>query len=304
MYKAQDNSCEPECRPAIACGPPTCPSCEQWSYYWNQCVGVNCGGGSCVWCAGGSCQLCGGNPEKCCPDIPGWACVDKCGGSGGPCCAAEGKFCCTGGSGSACCNPGVQGCCDGQCYDKDTQECCGGQVYNKATHKCCEEGSNKWVCEIDKECCNGSCCPEGQCCVNGECKDPICDNCHSISDTAYECGHYESSTTCASDFCIIEVLDTATCDYHPNSTCPSKCNVEAVVGQPAVLQRKVNLNSPICMTGGQPVQYHVWHQIYYGCGTCSAEPPWRTACETFGCPGEVEYSVPRGAKTACAGTCP
>lgn len=156
---------------------------------------------------------------------------------------------------------------------------------------------------MDGECvvCNGD---PTKCCINGECKDPICGNCHSISDTAFECGHYIDSTTCASDWCIIDELNTATCDYHPDSTCPSNCKVNAVPGQPAVLQSKVDLNFPNCLTGGEPVQYEEWHKTYQGCGTCSIGN-WQTSCETFGCPGPIVATYPRGSKMECAGeNCP
>jgi hypothetical protein len=194
-------------------------------------------------------------------------------------------------------------CCGDDCCPEG-QLCCAGTCYDPSTQKCCLD-PNITVCDINEICCNGTCCDPNECCIDGICVEPICDNCHPINDTAFECGHYEWSTTCASNWCIIDVLDTATCDFHPDSQCPSKCAVEVAPGEPpppAVWQYQVILNSPICMTGGEPVEYHDWNTIYFGCETCSTET-YKTACETFGCPGNIVDSARRGTKMICAGTC-
>ncbi len=257
----------------------------------------------------GEAMACGGDPP---PDCP-------------PCSTPDGQGGCIPGCTCPCegCLPGV-GCYE-DCPTGENCCCPGGWCYNPNEKSCCGSG----LCDLDEceKCVDGVCvdrctyyyadwcmicdgagycisrCEDDECCDDGICKGPICDNCHSISDTTYECGHYASSTNCASDWCIIDVLDTVTCDYHPDSPCPSYCKVEAVVGQPAVLQRKVIMDSPTCLTGGEPVQYEDWHTTYQGCGTCSIQT-WRTSCETFGCPGTEEYTAPRGNKMTCAGTCP
>lgn len=140
--------------PALA-GPPSCPTCKEWSSSRHECVPIHCSE-DCSWCVGGYCRVCGGDITQCCTII---GCLDKCGGgSEGPCCANEGKFCCTGGSGSTCCIPAVEKCCDGKCYDELMQGCCDGTVYNKDTEKCCSEGEDQWVCPKNNECCEGKSC--------------------------------------------------------------------------------------------------------------------------------------------------
>ena len=313
------------CATAHACCPP-CPACHYQAGIWPNCRCAwdcsscqKCQGGNCVYkcdpadcesCIGGICKVCGGDPSKCC--LSG-SCITKCDditcydpasehccgyGNGKTC--ANGTTCC----GSNCC-PDGQECCDEKtCYDPTTEHCC-----NYGTGKtcpidetCCTGTQGEDCCDDETEtCCDGKCCDkETECCDNGVCKKPICDNCHSLQDTVFECGHTEYDTHCQSDWCIIDVMDTATCDYNPNTNCPSKCTAETASG-PEVMQYKVTSSG--CLTGGDPVQFGTWQIQYYGCPTC-APHFHETACETFGCPGTIIDTAPRGVKKACTATCP
>lgn len=272
-------------------------SCCDGAAHMNFCCGwlTHCDNGNCCYSQEHGCP----GQTFCCPN--GYTCHGR-NPSGSPiCCPPDGEYC----PGAPhplndCCPPGQYCVGNGRCCPKEP-----------TPWTLCEGSEGTWTCcdpsYCNQTCVNGICRDCGgdptKCCVNRVCKGPICDNCHSLSDTAYECGHYEDSTTCASDFCIIDVLDTVTCDYHPDSPCPSNCKVEAVTGQPAEWQHKIILNEPNCLTGGDPVHYEDWHKIYSGCVTCSTII-WQNSCETFGCPGTEEYSAPRGDKMACAGNCP
>lgn len=203
-----------------------------------------------------------------------------------------GENCCE----SALCKQCVNGECVYSCNTDNCETCVGGvcKVCGGDWKKCCGEGDL---------CCDTG---PGKCCYNGQClDDPECDNCHTINETSYECGHYEYSTYCASDWCIKNVLVTATCDYHPGAKCTSKCTAElAIPLEPAEWQYKYNMSLPNCLTGGEYVLYHKWLEIIYGCPTCDAYEV-ENACDAFDCEGELDDYVPADCyKHVCTGTCP
>ena len=246
------------------------------------------------------------------------------------------EHCCTDipGEGNGYCCPNGQSCCEGDCYDSQTQGCCDGTVYNLSTQKCCDgldPCDTDYICDIDetccdglcvdptidqccddiggyndgyscpsdKICCNGNCCESYQCCIDDQCVDPICDNCHSISSTLYECGHREGDTECATNWCIKNVLSSATCD-HKGDDWPctkSRCNTRLVTYENELTQYEiVYLGSGSCPGG--TVNFVPWETLYYGCRTCSSVT-WTVSCETSSCSGSVEYIYDRGHKKKC-----
>jgi len=265
----------------------TCPACETCTPTGCECYAdgitkCGCGGKGCPGCC--KCQDC--------------VCVEddsKCTGCescywdyySGDCYCADN---------SSKCDPG-QLCCDGQCYDTSTQKCCSdgenkwicdidkvccngsccpeGQTccdgltcYDPSVKKCCGEGTGH-LCNIDETCCNGSCCEEWQCCINGQCVDPICDNCHSTSDTIYECGHSPDDpigTPCATNWCIKNVLNSATCNYKGadwpclNTNCDTAIDLGAL-GE--VFQRAFYADCP----GGYVTRDPEWI-LWSGCIGC------------------------------------
>ena len=239
------------------------------------------------------------------------------------------------------CSPGV-GCCGGRCCSKECCDgvccdaCCEGlKCYNHLTHKCCGEGTGR-VCDIDETCCDGDCCDlvtkqccndiggdndgyccdkdceiccEGtccknyQCCIDGQCVDPICDNCHTVSETMWECHHWESDpngTPCSTVECIENVLNSATCDYKGDDwPCKrSNCDTTLADGIPAPGEVIQTIHDSPC-TGGT-VDWELWYEHYYGCIGCWIGGTLKS-CEVFWCeddpiPGR---GGPRGLKKEC-----
>jgi hypothetical protein len=134
---------------------------------------------------------------------------------------------------------------------------------------------------------------------------PKCDNCHTVSENLFECGHYTDTpegAPCATDWCIRNYMDTATCDYHgpdwPNPT--KRCDTCLVYPlEPDLIQERVDTPCP-----GPPQNVHWTTDMitYWGCDDACIANEWRNACETFGCPGEASRSYERGLKMKCG--CP
>lgn len=107
--------------------------------------------------------------------------------------------------------------------------------------------------------------------------EPQCDNPHAFNDTIYECLHFvgdPNGTPCSTTEVIENILDTATCDYHPTRTCPANCDVNAGSG-PEVVQTVYASACP-----AQNVNWQDWHTIYSGCGTDCNSLPYRISCTT------------------------
>ncbi len=311
-----------------------CGDCKKC--YDGECE-YTCRSEACQTCINDWCEACNGEPMQSCCDgtcftWPENKCCDDIGGSGdGYSCAAN-EICCKGDccdSGMACCDgtcydPLTQGCCDGTAYNLSTQGCCDGTVYNlstqgccdnltvytKATEKCCSEGTGH-TCQkspVDKICCNGSCCTPPECCDNGACVNaPICDNCQSVSDSQDECGHPAGAPTgspCNSTVCIKNTIDTASCTYHSNNPCPTRCKTEtANPWAPEVDQKTYNNTS---CSSAPTVSWSVWHLLYYSdCSTCTAQtPPYTIACTTSSCSGGVLWLQRTQGSSQVCGTCP
>jgi len=198
------------------------------------------------------------------------------------------------------CMPEGRGCCDCiNCHWVGNDAYCdANQCLICDSYQC----SCQSTCDPNQHCCDGTCCENYECCINGQCVDPMCDNCHSVSDTLFECGHYAgapSGIPCSTDWCIINVLNSAGCDYKgPDWPCKkSKCNTTAVLPYEDEITQYVI--RPSNCPGGT-VDWTTWRVLYYGCYSCG----WTTyqkSCETFGCPGSVDYSLGRGVKKQCGG---
>ena len=182
-------------------------------------------------------------------------------------------------------------------YDISTQFCC-------SVRTGCSQTTGT-PCNNDVACCNGKCCDPGQCCDNGVCKGPICDNCQSFSNTAYECYHGPGDTICACNMCIINIVNTATCDPHPDSPCPPNCPMAPATGNPPASYQFLILSTSVCSRCGDSVYpANLWFKYYQGgCTRCDTYREW-TACETSVCPGTmIDFSID-GVKYECSGTCP
>ena len=145
--------------------------------------------------------------------------------------------------------------------------------------------------------------------MNGQCIGPICDNCHVVNETLWECHHWDSDPNgypCSTVECIQNVLSTASCDYKgDNWPCKKvRCNTNYVLPfQGNVMQ---TIHSSPC-PGGIVDWVIVWDQFYMDldCSSCIPQPPGHKACEVGGCannpiPGR---GGPRGFKLEC-GSCP
>lgn len=146
-------------------------------------------------------------------------------------------------------------------------------------------------------------CDPDECCVGCNCYGPICENCHEINDDQNECGHtWDASegSPCADDWCIKNVLESATCDHKPVPwPCP-KVACDTTQDPPWAEIYQVILGPTSCSAG--KVHWSEWHTLYYGCTTCSAQT-WRKACEVTVCAGPFMNIVTRGLKKKCGG-CP
>lgn len=283
--------------PAIACPPPDCGSCCHWE--------GPVPGGSCELNTGVECGDCHGcyNPcYSCVSCFCEWDCstgATCCNGSccnsdnccnGTTCCTNSNDVCCTD-SGSYCCESG-ETCCKGTCCDPNLCLDC-----NSTTGQC------ESICDPNCEfCCDGTCCKNWQCCVDSNCVDPICEDCHEVNDTLIECGHKKDDTWCQSDWCIENILLTASCDYKGDDwPCKkSRCNTTVDAGW-AVWQ---TFRAKSC-SGGGLVIYSDWQVVWHGCDTCN-DYHIRSACETSGgytCdfPARFLGSDYRGTKHKCGG---
>jgi hypothetical protein len=275
-----------------ACGP-----CRHWDAGKETCVDdcseeQICCNDSC--CSGNCCDdlTCyDSSTRKCCNEGTGHTCPndDTCcdGECCEVCCSDSGYYCCD--SGESCCEGScydsqTQGCCDGTVYNLSTQGCCDFlTIYNPSTDKCCYDGLGN-TCPDDKICCDGTCCESYQCCIDGQCVDPMCDNCHTVRVTIYECGHSPFDpigTPCAIDWCIKDVLDTSTCDYDPDSPCfKSDCDTTIDLSKPGeVFQRAYTAACP----GGTVTKDIEW-MLFAGCNDCDWHG-YDSSCKTGSCNG-------------------
>lgn len=309
------------CIPPNSCTP-TCQACTG-----EVCVtdndGADCEGTECKKCSGGECVYRSGNDceensdcDNCdiCDDC---FCTDSCDPDYCESCIDDTCKVCGGDTNQACCdgtcyNTTTQKCCDGlgpsdddYICDKDDEACCDGICCDYSTKQCCDDigGYNDgYCCPSDEICCNGLCCEPYQCCIDGQCVDPMCDNCHSVSDTVYECGHRPGDTECATNWCIKNVLNSATCD-HKGDDWPctkSNCNTSTVSPhEDEITQYEIAYLGPGSCPGGT-VNFVPWKTLYYGCTTCSSFT-WKISCETSSCSGSIEYTFERGDKKECGG---
>ena len=292
-----------------ACAP--CNSCISCECEWDCITGATCCNGSC--CDSGNCcnstTCCSNSDDVCCTDSNSYCCQ-----SGKTCCQGT---CCdpslcqdcnsTTGQCESICDPNTESCCDGTCCNTSTQKCCddiGGsndgyccdpndicckgnccdpnlcQDCNSATGQC------ESICDPNTEfCCDGTCCKNCQCCIDGNCIDPQCDNCHVPPPTIqYECGHEESSTNCDTSYCMKNVLDTATCDFHGEPWPCDKRNCDtAPDGDLHAVEQTEYLLTGICPTGGDPVVPTHWVTYYHGCGGSCWANTFNAACQIDTC---------------------
>ena len=143
---------------------------------------------------------------------------------------------------------------------------------------------------------------DGTVCLPGDLCRPLCENCHDVSAVFYECFHFAgASTVCGSNACIVNTINTATCDPFEHRVGPPNRNTKTLPDDPWVVQEVRSLEDSSC-ANHWPGDFHVWMERYYGCDECYQDVPIRTRCDTFGCEGTFEYRQERNPRRACG--CP
>jgi|GEM_PF-3270415 len=295
--------CKP---PGVPCD--DCYTCTPTGCEWDCSTGATCCNGSC--CNSGNCC----NSTTCCSNSDDVCCTD----SGSYCCES-GKTCCKG----TCCDPNYT-CCDGTCCNTSTQKCCddiGGVNDGYCCYpndicckgNCCDPnlcldcnsttGQCESICDPNSEfCCDGTCCKNYQCCIDGNCVDPICNNCHPVGYSLWECGHGPNDVNCQSDYCILNSYSGSSCDYMgPDWPCLKKHCDTAPDNDLKACEQMV-LHTSDCPTGGDPVIYTDEWWIYHGCGDYCAGRAWQGACIIDRCYGDIWFFKYTGQKYKCG--CP
>jgi hypothetical protein len=132
-----------------------------------------------------------------------------------------------------------------------------------------------------------------------------CCVCRAVNRTFSECGHLQASVRCASDWCITNVMTSATC-ANVAPTGASNCRiVSPIPPQPEVIQTPRLLPNGGCPTAGNPVNYATLFTTYDGCSGCTptAGTNHRTACDVENCPAGTSLdrcAAPRGIRRACS----
>jgi hypothetical protein len=300
----------------LGVGGSPCSPCDTTVYDWNghfiKCVGCITDCGLCYDCnmltTPPSChETYDQRAQDCCPDSATGKCKSICdwktactpcdsNGSGNCkffCDPHQCQTCDGNGNCLVCGGDPNRACCNGTCYDTTTQGCCGGTIYNKTTQKCCEDISPSYICDINVECCNGSCCDSNQACCNGECYDKKTQRCchNQAFDEYFIC---DANKTCCSNMlggnscCDPELCescvggwvggvcqvcggdDTKKCC--PGGSCATKCALEA---NTATCTGET-VPCPDCLTYCEENYKTVWsgNSTY----TCKAQ----------GCPGDCQ----------------
>jgi hypothetical protein len=140
--------------------------------------------------------------------------------------------------------------------------------------------------------------------------DPVqvakpCCVCQPVNRTFSECGHLQASVRCASEWCITNVMTSATCANVAPSGVASCPIVSPVPIQPEVIQTPSLLANGGCPTGGNLVVYATLFTTYDGCDGCTPSfgTNHQTACDVAACPAGMSLdrcAVPRGIRRACA----
>ena len=120
-----------------------------------------------------------------------------------------------------------------------------------------------------------------------------------------ECGHLQASVRCASDWCITNVMTSASCANVAPSGVANCRIVSPGPPQPQVIQTPSLLPNGGCPTGGNPVNYATLFTTYDGCNGCTptAGTPHDTACDVANCPAGASLNrcaSPRGIRRACS----
>jgi len=202
------------------------------------------------------------------------------------------------------------------------QNCCGGTCYNPATQKCCTDPS-PYLCSSDQTCCKGNCCNTSlcydcnsttgeceyrcknrQCCINGNCVDPMCDNCHTLNETLWECSHWEDDpdgAPCSTIECILNLMYTASCSYKGSDWPCDKSRCDTLTVSPWEPEQIQIIHVSPCPGG--IVFWEDWKEmeIYWGCATCILHL-YQKACETNNCFFNPFQNYERGSRNEC-GTC-
>ena len=195
------------------------------------------------------------------------------------------------------------GCCVDVCC-ADGQTCCNGVCGTKGA--CCKFDTGS-CSEETSLCCaqqGGTYQGEGTTCTPADLCRPECENCHTISAVVYECSHPwdDGTITCGTAACIVNTINTATCDSFPYRLGQPNCNTKTLPNDPWVVQEVRGLLDSSC-ANYWPGDFHDWMRQFYGCGTeCFEDTPIRIRCDTFGCEGTLLYTRSRYPRRACG--CP
>jgi hypothetical protein len=129
-----------------------------------------------------------------------------------------------------------------------------------------------------------------------------CCLCAPVNESFDECGHLAASVRCASEWCIKNVVTTASC-IKLRDAGDSLCDiVSPVPPQPEATQTVRLLANGGCPTGGNLVVYSTKFRTYDGCNACTllGERLHQTACQIESCPAGLDACTrPRGIRRAC-----
>jgi len=215
----------------------------------------------------------------------GGACTHPPGNQNGPC--PDEPDCC----GAGCCNPD-QTCCNNVCGLKGA--CCFFETgsCSEKTALCCQQEGGAYQG-------NGTKCTPGDLCR------PLCENCHTVNMTFYECRHTTASEPCRLTECTQNTLNSASCDPFPYRKGDAKCKTFDTGMPGEVVQDLFVLPIPTVCETTHPGELREWTTVYYGCGTDCDGTMWRVRCDTGPCGGTLDPAgrVPRGTVKVC-NACP
>ena len=183
-------------------------------------------------------------------------------------------------------------CCDGACGPKGA--CCDFDAGScrETTQACCDASGDAYL-------------GAGTKCQPGDLCRPACENCQTVQDDFFECGHFtpDPAEECSPAFCIHNELSTASCESFPYRAGPPDCRTfdTGIAGE--VVQSLYDQPVPTACTPSSTGGYHLWKKIYSGCGTSCGERSYFVRCDTTPCTGNPISTRRLGTILSCSG-CP
>lgn len=122
-----------------------------------------------------------------------------------------------------------------------------------------------------------------------------------MSDTLYECYHEVNDVNCATNKCLMNVLDSASCEFKGVDWSCNKmrCDTDEDFWlDPQVVQYEIEDPNVTCPGG--TVEWEPWYVIWWGCVGCEPDVGYVSCITTASnCPGIPEFPVEIGIKKVC-----